>query len=296
MRLLVLAGALTSVAVAVATLPRVPPVSPWPFLLGLAPWLAGKYVLCPLRWWLLTTGGRPAGWHLRTFAEAELLGMLTPGHVGSDVWRVHRLTGDGAARADAVVSVGLDRLVGGLALAGFVVASSATLPLRLLVVLGLAAVVAGAATLMVRRRWPRLVPTQPLPRPGRLAAGLALSVGYQLSITALLLGILAGTGQHVAPLALLGAFGATQVAGAVPGPQGASPRDAALVLAIAALGVPLSAAAATVALKGVVAWAPALAFGGGSLWLTRRREPGGTVPTLARCTSPLPTLSRSTAW
>ena len=31
-------------------------------------------------------------WHLRAYAESELLGLLTPGHVGADVWRMHRLT------------------------------------------------------------------------------------------------------------------------------------------------------------------------------------------------------------
>jgi glycosyltransferase 2 family protein len=296
LRVVVLAGVLVSVVVTALTLPRVPAVSPWPLLLGLLPWLAGKYLLCPLRWWVVSAGAAPAGWHLRTFAEAELLGMLTPGHVGSDCWRVHRLAGRGTSRADALVSVGLDRLVGGIALAGFVVAASATLPVRMLTTLAVLAGVAGVVALVARRRWPRLAPSQPLPGPGRLAAGLALSAGYQLSIAALLLGILAGSGNAVSPLALVGAFGAAQVAGAVPGPHGASPRDAALVVTIAALGVPWSVAAAAVALKAVVAWCPAVALGGASLWLTRRGNAREPVPTLARCTSPPPTLSRSTAW
>jgi uncharacterized membrane protein YbhN (UPF0104 family) len=296
LRILVLAGSLVSLVVTAATLPRLPAVSAGPLMLGLLAWLAGKYVLCPLRWWVVTSAAQRPGWHFRAFAEAELLGMVTPGHVGSDIWRVHRLTREGTARADAVVSVGLDRLVGGLALAGFVLAASATLPVRLLATLGLAAVAVGLVAHVARRRWPRLAPRQPLPRPGRLVAGLALSAGYQLSVAALLLGILAGTGHDVSPLALMGAFGAAQVAGALPGPHGASPRDAALVVAIAALGVPWSAAAAAVALRAVVAWCPALALGGGSLWLTRRRAPRDAVPKLARCTSPPPTLSRSTAW
>ncbi len=296
LRAIVLAGVLLSLVVTAFTLPRVPAVSPWPLLLGLLPWLAGKYLLCPLRWWVVTTGAPPAGWHVRTFAEAELLGMLTPGNVGSDVWRVHRLSGRGTPRADALVSVGLDRIVGGIALAGFVVAASATLPVRMLAVMALLAGAAGIVALVARRRWPRFAPSHPLPGPGRLAAALALSAGYQLSIAALLMGILAGTGQSVSPLALVGAFGAAQVAGAVPGPHGASPRDAALVMTIAALGVPLSVAAAAVALKAVVAWCPAIALGGASLWLTRRGDGRDAVPTLARCTSPPPTLSRSTAW
>ena len=88
---------------------------------------------------------------------------------------------------------------------------------------------------------------------------------------------LAATGHEVSPLALLGAFGASQLAGAVPGPNGASPRDAALVVALAALGVPWVAAAAAVTLKALVAWLPALALGGVSLvatrWAVRRATP-----------------------
>ena len=39
-----------AVAVPALTMPRLPHVSPWPALLGLVPWIVGKYVLCPLRW------------------------------------------------------------------------------------------------------------------------------------------------------------------------------------------------------------------------------------------------------
>jgi hypothetical protein len=74
----------------------------------------------------------------------------------------------------------------------------------------------------------------------------------------------------VPPLAVLCAFGASQLAGAVPAPNGASPRDAALVVALVALGVPWMAATAAVAVKATVAWLPALALGGVSLVLTRR--------------------------
>ncbi len=97
-----------------------------------------------------------------------------------------------------------------------------------------------------------------------------LSTAYQLSIAGLLLGTVAATGHELSPLALLGAFGASQIAGAVPGPNGASPRDGALVVALVALGVPWAAAAAAVAVKAAVAWLPALALGGVSLVLTRR--------------------------
>ena len=45
-------------------------------------------------------------WYLRAYAESELLGLLTPGHVGADVWRLHRLTRTGLGRGDAVVERG----------------------------------------------------------------------------------------------------------------------------------------------------------------------------------------------
>jgi hypothetical protein len=99
---------------------------------------------------------------------------------------------------------------------------------------------------------------------------LLLSAAYQLSIAALLLGTLTATGHTPAPLAVLGAFGASQLAGAVPGPNGASPRDAALIVALAALGIPWVAAAAAVTLKATLAWLPALFLGGPSLLVTRR--------------------------
>ena len=104
-----------------------------------------------------------------------------------------------------------------------------------------------------------------------------LSAGCQLSIAALLMGAVDATGHDLSPLAVLGAFGASQVAGAVPGPNGASPRDGALVVALVGLGIPWDAALAAVAVKAVVAWLPALALGGVSLVLTRRAMRGDAV-------------------
>jgi hypothetical protein len=98
-----------------------------------------------------------------------------------------------------------------------------------------------------------------------------LSLGYQLTIAGMLFGVVAATGHPLSPLALLGAFGASQVAAAVPGPNGASPRDGALVVALVALGLPWVAATAAVALKAVLAWLPALALGGLSLVVHRRQ-------------------------
>jgi hypothetical protein len=268
-RTVLIVGVAVSLLVPALTLPRLPDVSIWPVLLGLVPWVVGKYVLCPLRWRALTDAGLSRGWHLRVYAESELLGLLTPGHVGADAWRVHRLSRTGMRRPDAMLSVGLDRLVGALGLAVFIVFAGASLPgVWLLVALAFAVVLLGAG-LLLRRLRPDLLPSRPLPRPRQLAHGLVLSAGYQLSIAALLFGAVAATGHELSPLALLGAFGASQLAGALPGPHGASPRDGALVVALAALGVPWAAAAAAVALKAAVAWLPALTIGGVSLVLTR---------------------------
>src|SRR4051794_39149917 len=84
-------GAVTvalSMVVSLLTIPRLPQFSPWPVIAGLVPWMIGKYVLCPLRWHAISESGRSRRWHLASYAEAELLGLLTPGHVGADAWRV----------------------------------------------------------------------------------------------------------------------------------------------------------------------------------------------------------------
>jgi len=274
-RTLLVACLAITVAVPVLTMRHLPTVNPWPMVLGLVPWIFGKYVLCPMRWRLLTPAG-PTGpmsrrWHLRAHAEGELLGLVTPGHVGADVWRVRRLTRVGLPRADAILGVGLDRLVGALGLTAFVLLASTELPRRLVLVAAGIGVLMVVAALVVRVARPELLPRRALPRPRVLALSLLLSLGYQLTIAALLLGTVAATGHMLSPLALLGAFGASQLAAVVPGPNGASPKDGALVVALVALGLPWVAAVAAVALKAVVAWLPALALGGLSLYLYRRQ-------------------------
>jgi glycosyltransferase 2 family protein len=269
-RIVIGLGVLVSILVPVLTLPRLPAVSPWPVLLGLAPWVVGKYLLCPLRWRAVTDADLSRRWHLRAYAESEFLGLLTPGHVGADVWRIHRLTRTGLGRGDAVVSVGTDRLVGAIGLVAFVVFAGSALPIRMALMAGGVTLLALIVALVVRIVRPDLLPRRPLPPPRRLAHAFVLAAGYQLSIAALLMGTLAATGHDLGPLAVLGAFGASQVAGAVPGPNGASPRDGALVAALVALGIPWDAALTAVAVKAAVAWVPALALGGVSLLLTRR--------------------------
>ena len=268
------AAAVVAVVVAIAvpalTLPSLPRLAWLPVALGLAPWLVGKYVLCPLRWHALSESGRSRRWHIRAYAEAELCGLLTPGHVGADAWRVRRLTRTGLTAPDAVAEAGLDRLVGAIGLAAFVGFSATALPTRMLLVSVGVALTALAVAALVGRRHPHLVPRRALPRPRALAYGVLLSAGYQLSICLLLLGTIKATGNTLGPLALLGAFGASQLAGAVPGPHGASPRDGALVVALAGLGLPWQAALGAVALKATLAWLPALLLGGVSLLLAGR--------------------------
>lgn len=274
---------LVAVAVPAWSLLHLPHFSPWPVLAGLVPWMVGKYVLCPLRWHALSDSGRNRRWHLRIFAEAELLGLLTPGHVGSDVWRIRRLGQVGVRRADAVTEVGLDRFIGAIGLTAFVAVAGMALPLRMLLgalATGLVAIVAG---LVVRRRRPDLVPTRALPSRRQVLHGVALSLGYQVSVCALLLGTVAATGNSVSALGLVGAFGASQLAGAIPGPNGASPRDGALVVGLVGLGVPWEAAVGAVALKATLAWAPALLLGGGALLLLRRAARAAAHHSLHRC-------------
>ena len=276
---------LLAVAVAIAvpalTLPQLPRVSWEPVALGLLPWVVGKYVLCPLRWHALSESGRRRWWHLRAYAESELMGLLTPGHVGADMWRVKRLTGTGMSAGNGVAEVALDRLVGAIGLAVFVVFAGSALPTRmLLTAFGIAAVVL-AGVLVLRRVRPSLVPTRKLPGPRQLGHGVLLSMGYQMSICALLLGTVAATGHSLSPLALLGAFGASQLAGAVPGPHGASPRDGALVVALMALGLPWQAALGAVSLKAALAWLPALLLGGVSLLVARRAGHSMSLPAAA---------------
>ena len=274
---MVLTAVSISIAVPVATIPQLPQFSPWPVIAGLAPWMLGKYVLCPLRWHSISESGRSRRWHLVAYAESELLGLLTPGHVGADAWRVKRLRGTGMPVGSAAAEVALDRLVGAIGLVAFVACAASTLPVSMaLTALGLAAGGLGIV-LAVRKVRPQWVPRRPLPPLRRLARGLVLSVLYQVTIVALLVGTLEATGHGVSPLEALGALGASQLAGAVPGPQGASPRDGALVVALVALGLPWIAAAAAVTLRAVLAWLPALAIGGLSLLVWRRQSAVATA-------------------
>jgi len=268
-RWLLAAGLVLALGASVWSMDRMPGASWQPALIGLLPWVLGKYVLCPLRWHALSVSGRSRRWHLRAYAESELFGLASPAHVGADLWRMHRLQKVGMTRPCALAEVGLDRLVGAIGLTVFVVVAGATLPPRLLVAAGAIAVVALVVGLVLHRVRPGLFAARPLPRPRVLLKGVVISMAYQVSIMGLLIGNVAAMGEQVPPLALLGVFGASQVAGVIPGVHGASPREGALVVGLASLGVTWSAALGAVALTAVLAWLPALLLGGVSLGVRR---------------------------
>jgi len=264
-------GLVAALTASMWSMERVPGASWQPALLGLLPWILGKYVLCPLRWHALSVSGRSRRWHLRAYAESELVGLASPAHVGADLWRMHRLQGTGMNRPSALAEVGLDRFLGAIGLTVFVVISGATLPPQLLLAaLGIAlAVLLGA--LIVRRVRPGALAGRPMPAPKVMVRCVLISMAYQLTIMGLLVGTVAAMGAEVQPLALLGVFGASQVAGIIPGVHGASPREGALVVGLASLGVPWGAALGAVALTAVLAWLPALLLGGASLGVRRWR-------------------------
>ncbi len=265
------AGLLVALSVSVWSFDRVPHASWQPALIGLVPWVVGKYLLCPLRWHALSVSGKSRRWHLRAYAESELIGLASPAHIGADLWRMHRLQACGLSRPCSLAEVGLDRLVGAIGLTVFVVAAGASLPPRLLVAAVGLALVAVLVAVVVHRKRPGLLAARPLPRPRVLVKGVLISMAYQLSIIGMLVGTLGAMGAEVSPLALLGVFGASQVAGIIPGVHGASPREGALVVGLASLGVAWPAAIGAVALTAVLAWLPALVLGGASLGVRRMR-------------------------
>ena len=267
-----------AVGVSLWSFDRVPNAAWLPALLGLLPWAVGKYVLCPLRWHALSVSGRSRRWHLRVYAESELLGLVSPAHAGADLWRVHKLETTGMNRTSAVAEAALDRLMGAIGLILFVVVAGATLPPQVLAAaVGIAAFFLLVA-FVVRRVRPHLLANRPLPRPKVAAKAVLLSMGYQLTIMCMLMGTVAAMGQELNPLQLLGVFGASQVAGIVPGMHGASPREGALVVGLASLGITWTAAIGAVALTALLAWLPALLLGGGSFAVRRLRARFAAAP------------------
>ena len=272
-RWLMAAGVLVALVVSVWSMRRVPHASWQPALLGLAPWVVGKYLLCPLRWHALSCSGRNRRWHLRVYAESELLGLVSPGHLGADLWRMHLLQRTGMNRPSALAEVALDRLIGALGLTVFVIASGAALPIR--VVAAAVGLTAGVLiVLRVVRKFRRgIFAGRPMPPLPVVLRGVAISIAYQLTIMGMLIGTVAAMGEVVHPLALLGVFGASQVAGILPGINGASPREGALVVGLASVGVTWQAALGAVALTALLAWIPALLIGGVAFLVRRVQRP-----------------------
>jgi glycosyltransferase 2 family protein len=272
-RWLMAAGLVVAIAVSLWSMRRVPHATWQPALIGLAPWVVGKYLLCPLRWHALSCSGRNRRWHLRVYAESELLGLVSPAHLGADLWRMHLLQRTGMNRPSALAEVALDRLIGALGLTVFVVVSGATLPLR--VVAAAVGLAAGVLIVLrvVRRFRPGILAGRPMPPLPVVLRGIAISIAYQLTIMGMLIGTVAAMGEVVHPLALLGVFGASQVAGILPGVNGASPREGALVVGLASVGVPWQAALGAVALTALLAWVPALLLGGAGFLVRRLRRP-----------------------
>ncbi|MGW1344433.1 hypothetical protein ACWCOV_25565 [Kribbella sp. NPDC002412] len=261
---------MAAVAFSLWNVDRVPHTAVLPALAGLLPFAIGKYVLCPLRWHALSAGGQSRRWHLRAYAESEVLGLISPWHAGADLWRVHRLETVGLRRTSAVAEVALDRFVGAVGLVAAVVVTGVTLPpLVLAIALGAAALVLAVA-IIVRRRRPGLAGRWPWPSPRVFAIGVLLSIGYQATILALLVGAIHAVGGTVSAIQLVAIFGASQLAGVLPGVHGASPRDGALVAGLASIGVSWTAAFGAVALTALLYWVPALLVGGSCLFLRWR--------------------------
>lgn len=77
-RVVALVGAVT---LSLWNVDRVPHTTLLPAVVGLLPFAIGKYVLCPLRWHALSTSGQTRRWHLRAYAESEILGIISPWHM-----------------------------------------------------------------------------------------------------------------------------------------------------------------------------------------------------------------------
>jgi hypothetical protein len=256
---------LVSATVSLWSLARLPDASLLPLVLGLIPFAAGKYLFCPLRWHALSVSGRGRWWHIRAYAESELLGLLSPGHTGADLWRVHRLHGAGMGRTAAVAEAALDRFVGMAGIAVGIALAGVTLPPRVLIgFAGVGAAVLGVAA-AVRLRRPDLFARRPLPSPRVFVTGLLLSLGYQATIAGLIFSAALAVGHAADPLGLLAVYAASQLASLVPGVNGANPRSGALAVGLTSLGASWTEALGAVALVAVLPWVPALLFGGSSL-------------------------------
>lgn len=258
---------LLAVAIAAGSWVKTPHADLVPALLGLAAWTLGNYVLVPLRWHRLSASGQNRRWHFRVYSEGEVLGLLSPAHAGTDIWRVHMLHKVGMDRPSAVVDVATDRLVGGIGIFVIAVIGGVTMPVSVVVAMLAVTALVLFVALAVRRKRPTLVT---LPPKRQLVRGILMSVVYQACAIGLLLGAVAAVGHSVTLMDMLGLAGAAQVAALIPGVHGAGPKEGALAAGLVAAGVPLSAAIGAISLAATLAWVPALVLGGAS-HLARRR-------------------------
>lgn len=268
-----LCGAVLAVAATTSlwSLARLPDASPVPLVLGLVPFAVGKYLLCPLRWHALSMSGQGRWWHIRAYAESELLGLVSPVHAAADLWRAHRLHGLGMGRGVALAEVAVDRVVGMAGIAVGVALAGVALPPRLLVAFAAVGAAVVVVALAVRVRRPDLFARRPLPGPRVFVFGLVLSLGYQATIAGLVFAAVSAVGYAAEPLPILAVFAASQLASLIPGVDGANPRSGALAVGLTSLGASWTAALGAVALVTTLPWLPALLLGGGS-FAARRIE------------------------
>lgn len=267
-------------AVSIGVLSRVPRISLLPLIPAVAVWTVGKYVLCPVRWLLVSRNGYGLWWHLRAYAEGELLGLASPAHVGADLWRGSRLVGAGMEplRAGGVIAV--DRLIGAVALVLTGAFVGVTLPAAVALPGFVGVSVAAGLVVFARRRRPAVGRAWPGWRAA--AVGVCLSVGYQVTAVGLLMGAVAATGHRAGPIEVATLYAASQLATLVPGLNGLSARDGALAAALVSTGASWSAALGAVALVAVVAWGPAALFGGSSLFASCFMRSGRPATRAAR--------------
>jgi hypothetical protein len=233
-----------------------------PALLGLASWTVGNYLFVPLRWRAVSTQGRRLRWYSRVYAEGELLGLLTPQHAGTDLWRIKQLVSAGADKRTAVLEVAADRLSGGVMVVSLALLAGMELPGLFWPLAASILVVGGGFGWVLRRRWmPRFTQFQ-RPSARQFLRGAAVSALYQAGYLGFVIGLVAAVGHHIDPLGAASLLGISQTAGMLPGVHGAGPKEGAMTTGLVALGVPLGAALAAVALGAALTWVPAVVGGG----------------------------------
>lgn len=268
-------------AVAVITWTHLPHMRLEPAMVGLGCWTIGNYLFCPLRWKTVSSRGQRWRWYARVYAEGELLGMLTPQHAGADLWRMRQLCHQGSDKKSAFVEIAADRLSGGVIVTVLAVLAGATIPPQLLPVAGGAVAVIALAVWATRRWWRPRVPEIERPKGWSFVRAALVSALYQAGYLGFILGLLAAVGHHVDLMGTASVLGLSQAAGLLPGIHGAGPKEGAMAGGFVALGVPLSAALAAVALGAALTWLPAIAIGGSGLavrgWHGRRGRSRGAA-------------------